>query len=166
MPMIFEPIKAKLFDPDIFMEEYTIAMQSALEGIYADYLEGVKGWKTKVVFSKSLEVNTYGIRIVVDTDNEIYGFVHEGTSPHLIRPKRAKRLRFKSGYKAKTQPGNIMSGPGGSFGPIVTANIVRHPGNKGRFFSKPIFKKWRPYIIRQLGRATKKAIKRTGHGVR
>lgn len=43
-------------------------------------------------------------------------YVHEGTRPHLIRPKRAKALRFNIG------------------GRTVFARLVRHPGTRARPF--------------------------------
>ena len=52
---------------------------------------------------------------VLDTaDYALY--VHEGTRPHLIRPRRAKALRFEIG------------------GRTVFAKLVRHPGTRARPF--------------------------------
>lgn len=52
--------------------------------------------------------------VTANTDYALY--VHEGTRPHLIRPKRAKALRFEVG------------------GRVVFAKLVRHPGTKARPF--------------------------------
>ncbi|MEU9805427.1 HK97 gp10 family phage protein [Mycobacterium sp. NPDC050853] len=49
-----------------------------------------------------------------DADYALY--VHEGTRPHLIRPRNAKALRFQIG------------------GRTVYAKLVRHPGTKARPF--------------------------------
>lgn len=43
-------------------------------------------------------------------------YVHEGTRPHIIRPRRAQALRFQIG------------------GRTVFAKMVRHPGTKARPF--------------------------------
>ncbi|CAA0134539.1 Uncharacterised protein [Mycolicibacterium vanbaalenii] len=43
-------------------------------------------------------------------------YVHEGTRPHLIRPRRAQALRFQIG------------------GRTVFAKLVRHPGTRARPF--------------------------------
>ncbi|OMB79285.1 hypothetical protein A5743_14390 [Mycolicibacterium conceptionense] len=43
-------------------------------------------------------------------------YVHEGTRPHVIRPKRAQALRFQIG------------------GRTVFARLVRHPGTRARPF--------------------------------
>jgi hypothetical protein len=50
-------------------------------------------------------------------DNADYAlYVHEGTSPHVIRPRNAKALRFDVG------------------GRTVFAQLVHHPGTKARPF--------------------------------
>lgn len=68
---------------------------------------------------KEGEVRVVGPRTVhgavLDTaDYALY--VHEGTRPHLIRPRRAKALRFEIG------------------GRTVFARLVRHPGTRARPF--------------------------------
>jgi hypothetical protein len=42
--------------------------------------------------------------------------VHDGTRPHIIRPKRAQALRFRIG------------------GRVVFAKVVHHPGTRPRPF--------------------------------
>ena len=44
------------------------------------------------------------------------GFHHDGTGPHIIRPRRRRALRFIAG------------------GRVVFATRVRHPGTQGTFF--------------------------------
>ncbi len=52
----------------------------------------------------------------VGSDVEYAQMVHDGTRPHIIRPKRAQALRFRIG------------------GRIVYAKVVHHPGTKARPF--------------------------------
>lgn len=54
--------------------------------------------------------------VTVGTDVEYAPFVHDGTRPHIIRPRRAQALRFAVG------------------GRIVYARRVRHPGTRARPF--------------------------------
>lgn len=77
--------------------------------------------------------------LVIGTDDEIYEFVDQGTRAHLIKPRRAKRLKFFTGGSPKTSPGVIgsRSGSPGSQGPIY-AKGVRHPGTKARGFTEKI----------------------------
>lgn len=49
------------------------------------------------------------------------GYHHDGTEPHLIRPRRRRALRFVSG------------------GRVVYARVVRHPGTTGtRFLTRAL----------------------------
>lgn len=165
MPVIFKAITPKPFKPAVFELELRKAMESVEAGILKDYKEGVKTWDTKVQFTSKTTVNAAGISIEVDTDNEIYGYVHEGVGPHVIAAKKAKRLRFQGTYTAKTTPGTISARSGGPSGGFQTARQVQHPGFPGRFFSRPIKKKWGPYMVRQGQRAMERAAKASGHAM-
>lgn len=55
-------------------------------------------------------------RVTVGSDLEYAGFVNDGTRPHVIRPRRAKALRFTVG------------------GRVVYATVVNHPGARARPF--------------------------------
>ena len=54
--------------------------------------------------------------VKVGSDLEYAGFVNDGTRPHIIRPVRARALRFKVGGKT------------------VFAKLVHHPGTRARPF--------------------------------
>lgn len=54
--------------------------------------------------------------VTVGSDLEYAAFVNDGTKPHIIRPRRAKVLRFNVG------------------GQTVFARVVNHPGTKARPF--------------------------------
>ncbi len=87
----------------------------------------------------SFEVVVTSEGVVVGTDHEIYEYVDQGTKPHTIRPRKAKRLKFMAGGSAKTSPGVIgsRSGQKGGQGPIY-AMQVRHPGIAARGFTTKI----------------------------
>ncbi|MFJ8301600.1 HK97 gp10 family phage protein [Streptomyces sp. NPDC094447] len=55
-------------------------------------------------------------RWTVGSDVEYAPMVNDGTRPHIIRPKRAKALKFTVGGKT------------------VYAKVVRHPGTRGNPF--------------------------------
>jgi len=80
-----------------------------------------------------------------------------GTRPHIIRPKRAKRLKFQWGgpgsYKPKTVRGGKFRGPGKVVGgKTVYAKKVKHPGTKPRKFTERINKELRPLFLKQAER--------------
>ena len=116
-------------------------------------------WETDVKFDVDVTMNNSKAEIVVSTDNEIYGYVNEGTKPHIIRPKRARRLAFRTGYRPKTRPKSITSGPGGASGPWVTAGVVHHPGTKAREFTKYVIVRYQDIIPRVIQDAINRAAK-------
>lgn len=62
--------------------------------------------------------STFGLRQrwTVGSDVAYAPMVNDGTKPHIIRPKRAKALRFKAGGKT------------------LFAKVVHHPGTRARPF--------------------------------
>lgn len=47
----------------------------------------------------NVKKTSYGFLVLVGSDNKIAMIHHEGTKPHLIKPKSAKTLRFNNGGK-------------------------------------------------------------------
>lgn len=114
-------------------------LDAAAKGVQEDFRKTTSSWQHKPAFS--VEKRT-GERIV-STNDEIYGYVDEGTRPHVIRPKRGKVLAFAGGaYRAKTSPRVIGSTGGGSSGATVFSRGVQHPGTKAREFEQAIGEKW------------------------
>jgi hypothetical protein len=69
-------------------------------------------------------------------------WLDKGTKKNYpIEPKRAPKLIFQSGYKAKTRVNTFSSSGGGPFGPTVGAKKVIHPGIKARNWSVLIIKR-------------------------
>lgn len=109
-------------------------------------------WETDVKFTMRSTFTGTEAKIEVSTDNKIYGYVNEGTPAHIIRPRRARMLAFQTGYRAKTRPRSIASGPGGASGPMAYANVVHHPGTKAREFTKYVSVRYLdvlPVVIQQ-----------------
>ena len=132
--------------------------------IKADFEKTTATWDHKVVFEEQISLSG-GPQVEVYTTDKIYGYVDRGTRPHIIRPVKAKALRFQSGYKAKTMPGVIGSQGGGSFGDTVFSKGVQHPGNAPRNFSKEIEKAWTPKFKRAMEAAMSQAAKASGHAL-
>jgi hypothetical protein len=103
--------------------------------------------------------------VLVGTDDEIYGYVNEGTKPHTIWAKNARTLAFPSAYTPKTRPGHMTAGSGGASGPTVFAAEVHHPGTEARNFDKAIQKEWKPKFKRLMEQAMKTGATASGHGM-
>lgn len=72
---------------------------------------------------------------------KIWVYVSGGTRPHIIRPRRAPRLVFRTNYKPRTSRGGHYGGPGKAMGDVVFAKEVHHPGSYPREFEKH-FGRW------------------------
>lgn len=134
------PIKPKRNRLDLRAQQAAIdaGFQDAADGALADFQATTLSWTTKVDFT----VKKQRDGILIGTDNKIWLFGDQGTKAHEIRPRRVGKLRFLDSFKAKTRPGFIGSGSGGSSGAPVFARVVHHPGTAPRGWSKLIRKKW------------------------
>lgn len=137
-------------------------LRSVGKEIQNDYKATTATWKHKPEFKTQISLAGGTPSVSVSTTDKIFGYVDAGTRPHIIAP-RAKRLRFMSGFSAKTSPGVLGSGAGGASGDMVFARVVHHPGTKARGFSKIILNKWRGQFGKRMLTAMKKAAQATGH---
>ncbi len=104
----------------------------------------VKTWKRKPKFKRRKAARKG--RVIegdVTTRDEIYGYVTSGTRRHIIRPKRARLLAFRGGYRSKTRRRVLGSHKGGATGGWRFAKQVMHPGTEPREFPQEIAKRRR-----------------------
>lgn len=130
--------------------------------IQADFEGTVSTWKHKPTFK--VEISTAGGQpsVTVGTADEKYKWVDEGTSPHVIVPKKAKILRFPSKSVPKTRPGNLTAGAGMVGGDEVFAHVVLHPGTQPRKFSEKIKNKWKGEFGKRMAAVMKEIAKDMG----
>jgi hypothetical protein len=102
------------------------------------YGRTVKTWRRKPRFSAQTKFKNSEVVINAGTDDKVWNIINRGARPHIIRAKNAPRLRFQTGYTAKTKVRDLHTGPGGAFGPIRFAMAVNHPGIKARQFDQEI----------------------------
>jgi hypothetical protein len=140
------------FDASIAKKAIVNAMNGAAKAAKVDFDVTTQTWNNRPVFT--IVAPTPFERQVM-TDNEIYGYVDEGTKPHIIVPRTKKALAFfAGGYKAKTRVRVIGSKAGGSPPGINTiVPIVHHPGTDAREFSQAIEEKWNDRLPEILQRA-------------
>jgi hypothetical protein len=164
--VLWKPIKPARFRSEVFRQEMEREARAVADAMLLDFLLTVSKWKRQPKFAKEVSVGPNSVDILVGTDDEIYGYVSRGTRPHIIRPVRAKALRFQAGYKAKTTPGLISSHSGGAFGEEMFRPEVRHPGTEPRNFEKAIEKKWKPEFRKRMQAAMAQASRASGHGIK
>lgn len=95
---------------------------------------------------------------IVGKNAEVWGMLNVGTRPHPIRPRRAKLLRFRTGYKAKTTPRQMTSRAGGTYGDVVFSRGVMHPGTDAREWTETEYNR----RIGPFRKNVAKAIRATG----
>ncbi len=132
------------------MAAVKLAYRASAELALKEFKATTRTWKHQPDFTAT--GGSDGISQIVGTDDRIYGYVDEGTRPHLIRP-RGRFLRFASGYRAKTSPNTIGSRSGGAFGSTVYARAVRHPGTKPRNFTRIIGRDIQAALLRRVQQA-------------
>ncbi len=139
-------------------------MRAVGKEIKEDFQATAATWEHKPKFDVQISLAGGSPTIEVGTSDEIYGYVDEGTRPHVIVPVKAQVLSFRGGYTAKTQPGVIGSSHGGAQGDQVFTMMVNHPGTKARKFSEKIKRKWAGQFGKRMQAAMSAAAKATGHG--
>lgn len=140
--------KGKLFDIPPIEAAVREAMREVAEEGKDLYESSVSTWTKKPAFT----ITETKDGAVIGTDDEIFGFVDEGTKPHLIMPRKGTRLKFSGGYTAKSSPGQLKSGGGGVSGGVVFAKVVHHPGTESRNFTRLVQEKTQgslPVVIAQ-----------------
>ena len=89
----------------------------------------------------------------ISTDNEIYGYVNDGTESHPIVAKNAPTLVFGVPFGAKTQVRVIGSGAGSRGTIIRRPKAIMHPGTVAREFDQVIKEKWDDLLPKTLQRS-------------
>ena len=159
----FKAIKPKKLQVDKIRLEILNALRAEGRDVTKEYEKTTATWKGKPKFETLIGLNRPpgGASVFVGTDNKIYGYVDKGVPARIIRPRRAKALRFMAGSRAKTSPRHIGSGPGGASGPVVFASIIRRwPGIKAREFSETIRQRRRQKFTRRMVKAMQAGAKK------
>lgn len=148
----FKPIipKGEILDARKLSRAKKNALDGAAKGALVDFKVTAQTWDHTPSFA--IEAPSDDERIV-GTNDTIYGYVEEGTRPHVITAKAGGVLAFGPGAKAKTKPRVIGSGGGSKGGATVFRPRVQHPGTDAREFSVVIAEKWGEQLPLLLQRA-------------
>ena len=131
--------KKLIADPAKLSRALTNALNGVAKDIQIDFKTTTQTWNHKPDFPIS-SPSTY--RRIVATDDEIYGYVNDGTRAHIIQAKPGKILEFWTPFTSKTLPNKIMSRAGKVGNTINRARLVQHPGTEARKFDVAIKQKW------------------------
>ena len=136
-----------------------IVAEEAVE-VRTDYEKTTRTWQHKPIFV--IQWNKDHTSATVGTDNKIYGWVDEGTKPHIIKPKGNYPLRFNVPFKAKTRVMSINSFSGSKGTTPVAARIVHHPGTKARKFTPVITRAHKRMFAKRMQQEITRMAKQSG----
>lgn len=107
-----------------------------------EFKKTIEGWKHRPHFYSRLIFSPTKISLFIYAGGKSadqYNLVSLGSPPHPIYAKSsAKRLYYRTGYRAATQPRKISSRAASRYGPMITARMVHHPGFEGREFYETV----------------------------
>lgn len=145
--------KPKPLDEKAMQKAYLDGVKKTGNRMADDFTKITRSWKGGGVpfIAKAKEQKTQitmEIRPLQPRSKEaqIWRYLDEGTKAHEIRPRKAKALRFQTGYKAGSRPNSLNVGTSKKSGPEVFRKRVRHPGFAARNWSILMAKKWKPKI--------------------
>lgn len=123
-----------LIDPAELRRATQQGLDQAAVEVQKRFEATTRTWQNQPDFAIEQDENSR----TIGTDDEIYGYVSEGTRPHVIVAKAGGSLAFGPGSTPKTQPRVIGSGPGGRGGAVIFRPRVNHPGTEARDFESAI----------------------------
>lgn len=149
------PIKpsAKAINFTRYADAAKRGMRDAADAALEDMRKTTATWRTQPDFVAKEQRDGF----LVGTENDVWNMLDKGTRAHRIIARKAKRLRFSSGYSAKTRPGFVGSQGGGPNGGTVFAPSVQHPGTTARAWSKLIGSKYKVQLSKFIAARIKEA---------
>ena len=143
-------------------EMFQVLLQEGREHV-KEYTKTVATWKHEVHFDFLIDDSGGNLSVLSGPASgavEIWNWLDKGTKPHIIAARRAKRLKFRLGYVARTRPGYF----GSDYSPDATGEwrspvAVMHPGTEARGWTELLAQHrkepFRRAVIAGLQRATK-----------
>lgn len=147
---------------DTARQEMLNELRSIGRAISNDLKQTVKDWDhpPQVQMKISLTRNDPQAGVEVYVDSPVLHMLDVGTKGHIVRPVRAPRLAWQTGFKMKTQPNRLWSNPGGKSGPWATSMGHWIKGVEPRHYSEALSERWdKPFLERMEAAAHRGAAK-------
>ena len=165
MAIVFKAIKPKKLNDREMRKVYLDAIRDFGDEMVKEFHKTTATWEHKPKFEKLFQLSQGQAGVFVGTDDEIYGYVNDGTKDHWVEPVNASALAFNALYSAKTSPGRIGSSPGGPMGPVVFSKGHEVSGIEPRNFDEDIQKQMQPRFKRKMEQAMREARNVSGHAI-
>ena len=108
--VVVKEIRPERFKDTEFKKAILRAAEAYSKELLKDFEATTATWEHNVEFERIVDYEPRGPEVFVGTDDEIYGYVNNGTRPHPIFPVRAKVLRFQWGGKGCATRWNCWRG--------------------------------------------------------
>lgn len=158
-------IKMRVFVPKQVLDDARVSgniqhamIQKTAPDLRREFDKTTHSWDDQPTFKTDHFFGVQELRLRVYTDATHYRIVNVGAKPHIIRPRRAKMLRFQKGFRAKSRPRLIGSFAGGKFGDYISTPAVNHPGFEAREFDKTIAEDYQDTFAKDVQDAIKDAL--------
>jgi len=112
-----------------------------------------RSWKTRL----ELEIDEDDESATISTDDMRYEWVDEGTRPHEIRPRNARRLRWLPGDRVRNEIARRKNAQAAKDVAVFTT-VVQHPGIRPRSFTERAMAGREAKIFEAIDVAIEKAI--------
>jgi hypothetical protein len=173
MTILFKPVLPRLLKKEVFLQEYERAMRRVARSMENRLKRTIRTWQgSKPSFETifDFDINRGELSMFTGPTGDAHGvekwvWLDEGTKDHFVRPVRAKALRFRNVYRAKTSPGVLGSSGGGSSGDFVFSQGHKVSGIEPRGWTQIAAKRFQPVLEKALDRANKIAVKKSGHAL-
>jgi hypothetical protein len=161
--MAFKTIKPKgKFDPKVFIDKFTEAMEYIVDEFAESYRQSYKTWQHKPYFQSK----------VYSTSDEIIGMTWTTGQPSKSNPypwiERGTKVRYallSPDWQSQTKPGKLVSSPGrGKV--ILVSRAHPRPGIKARNFTSIVKKNALKSFPRRMEGALNSAVKASGHYIK
>lgn len=143
-----------------YKSEILEAVSAVTEIMKSELEAAVDDWDHAPDWRATTRVSGAGVEVTIKATGpnaKIYGYVDEGTRPHVIRPRKARALSFRAGYKPRTKPGRPHAGPGAASGDQVFTQVVHHPGNAPRHLTRAVVNANKRLLSDMVGDAIREA---------
>lgn len=149
--------KPKFLDREQYERAFEASFDVVEKNIQENLEATMKTWskKAKVVVIRS-GYRQWGA-ITGRVDSKLWNWINDGTPERIIKPRKARVLVFRRGFKSKTVPNRVLSRTGKRFGDFVFAKSVRHKIRARRWdilIDKEAFDVFKREINRNIKRAS------------
>ena len=162
----FTPIIATELKSAAMRLELLNAMRKFGTKVKVEFRKTTETWEENVKFDQQTISLKGGASVTVETDNEKYRWMNDGTKKRDIVPKKPGGvLVFRANSKPKTKRGVIGSTAGSKGGELIFTKIVKDHEIEARNFDTQIAKKMQPVFVKDMQAAMKKVRDVSGHAI-